>query len=51
MWEEKGTTEDEMVRYHQLNGYRFEGTPEDSGGQRSQVRSRPWGLKELDMTE
>ena len=34
--EEKGTTEDEMVRWnHQLNGHEFEQTPGDSEGQRS----------------
>ena len=32
--EEKGTTEDNMVRwYHQLYGHEFEQTPEDSEGQ------------------
>ena len=32
---EKGATENEMVRYNQqLNGYKFEQTPGDSGGQR-----------------
>ena len=34
--EEKGMTEDEMIRYHhQLNGHEFEQTPGDSGEQRS----------------
>ena len=36
MQEEKGTTEDEMVRWHQqLNGYEFEQTPGDSEEQGS----------------
>ena len=34
--EDEGTTEDEMVEWHhQLNGYEFEQTLGDSGGQRS----------------
>ena len=34
--EEKGMTEDEMVRqHHQLNGHEFEQSLGDSGGQRS----------------
>ena len=34
-WEEKGTTEDEMVGWHhQLNGHKFEQTPGGSKGQR-----------------
>ena len=41
--QEKGTTEDEMVgRDHQLNGYEFEQTPGDSGGQASLVCCSPW---------
>ena len=33
-WEEKGTTEDEMVGWHhQLNGHEFEQTQGDSEGQ------------------
>ena len=49
--EEKGTTEDEMVRWHhQLNGYEFEQTPGDSEGQGSLACCSPWDHKELDMT-
>ena len=44
----KGATEDEMVGWnHQLNGYEFEQTPEDSEGQGSLA----WGRKESDTTE
>ena len=49
--EEKGTTEHEMVEWHQrLNGHEFEQTQEDSGGHRSLVRCSSWGCKESDMT-
>ena len=49
---EKGTTEDEMVGWHhQLNGHEFEQAPGDSEGQGSLACCRPWGCKELDMTE
>ena len=49
--EEKGTTEDEMVRqYHQLTGHEFEQTPGDSGGQGKLECWTPWGCKELDTT-
>ena len=45
--EEKGETENEMVRWHhQLNGHEFEQTLEDSEGQGSLV----W-CKESDITE
>ena len=45
-------TEDEMVGWRcQLNGYEFEQTPGDGEGQGSLVCYRPWGHKELDMTE
>ena len=51
-WEEKGTTEDEMVGWHhQLNGHEFEQTPGDSEGQGSLAGCCPLGCKELDMTE
>ena len=51
-WEEKGTTEDEMVGWHhQLNGYESEQTPGDSEGQRSPVRCRPWSHKESDTAQ
>ena len=49
--EEKGMTEDEMVRwYHWLDGHEFEqalGVDE----QGSLACCSPWGRKELDMTE
>ena len=51
-WEEKGTTEDEMVGWHHgLNGHGFEQTLGDSGGQGSLACCSPWGRKELDTTE
>ena len=47
----KGATEDELtVWHHQLNGFEFEQTLEDSEGQGSLVCCSPWGLKESDMT-
>ena len=50
--EEKGTTEDEMVRWHhQLNGHEFEQTPGDSKEQESLVCCGSWGHKESDTTE
>ena len=50
--EEKGTTEDEMLRWHhQLNGHEFEQTPGDGEGQGSLVCCSPWGCRELDMTK
>ena len=50
--EEKGVTEDEMVRYHHwLNGHEFAQTQGDSEGQRSLACCSPWGRKESDMTE
>ena len=49
--EEKGATENEMVRWHhQLNGYDFEQTPGDSEGQGSLACCSPWGRKEWDTT-
>ena len=51
-WEEKGTTEDEMVRWHHLlNGQEFKQTLGDSEGQGSLPRSRDHGAAESDMTE
>ena len=45
------SAENEMVRqHHQLNGYEFEQTLGDSGGQRSLEYCSPWGLKESDTT-
>ena len=47
--EEKGITEDEMVRLnHQLNGHEFEQTPRDGEGQGSLACCSLWGHKELD---
>ena len=47
-WEEKGSTEDEMVGWHHwLNGHKFELTPGVGDGQGSLVRCSPWGHKEL----
>ena len=49
--EEKGVTEDGLVRWHHwLNGQEFEQTPRDSEGQRSLVCCSPRGRKESDMT-
>ena len=46
--EEKGATEDEMVRWHhRLNGHEFEQTPGDGEGQGSLACCSPWGHKEL----
>jgi len=51
-WEEKGTTEDEMVgRHHQPTGQEFEQAPGVGDGQRSLVSCSPWGRKESDTTE
>ena len=45
-------TELEMVGWcHQLNGHEFEQTPGDGEGQGSLACCRPWGHKELDMTQ
>ena len=50
--EEKGTTEDEMVRWHhRLDGHEFEQALGVGDGQRSLVCSSPWGSKQLDTTE
>ena len=50
--EEKGTAEDEMIKWHhQINGHEFEQTPGDGKGQGSLVCYSPWGHKELDMTQ
>ena len=51
-WEEKETTEDEMVGWHhRLNGHEFEEAPGVGDGQRSLVCCSPWGHKESDTTE
>ena len=49
--QEKGATEDEMVRWHhQLNGHEFEQAQGDGEGQGSLACCSPWGHKELDTT-
>ena len=51
-WEEKGTTEDELIGWHhQLNGHEFEQTLGDSEGERSLACYASWGCKESDVTE
>ena len=50
--EEKGKTEDEMVRWHHRhNGHRFGWTLGVGDGQGGLVCWDSWGRKELDMTE
>ena len=50
--EEKGTTEDKMVRWHhQLDGHEFEQALGVGDGQGSLVCCNPWDHKELDTTE
>ena len=51
-WEEKGTTEDEVVGWrHQLDGHEFEQAPGVGDGQGGLVCCNPWDGKELDTTE
>ena len=51
-WEEKGTTEDEIVGWHhQLNGHEFEQALGVGDGQGSLACCSPWSRKELDTTE
>ena len=51
-WEEKGTTEDEMVGWHhQFNGHELGWTPGVGDGQGSLACCSSWDHKELDMTE
>ena len=51
-WEEKGTTEDEMVGWnHWLSGHEFEQAPGDGKGLGSLSCFSPWSCKELDMAE
>ena len=51
-WEEKGTTEDEMVGWHhQLNGQKFEEALGVGDGHGSLVCCSPWGHKKSDTTE
>ena len=50
--EEKGTREDEMVRWHHRpNGHEFEKTLGDGEGQGSLLCCSPRDCKDLDMTE
>ena len=50
--EEKGTTENETVRWHhRLNGYEFERALGDGGGQESLTCCSPCSCKELNMTK
>ena len=50
--EEKGTAEDEMIRWHhQLNGHESEQAPWGGEGQGILVCCNPWGHKALDTTE
>ena len=50
--EEKGASEDKMVRkHHWLSGHELEQTPGDSEGQGNLACWSPWGQKELDTTE
>ena len=45
-------TEDETVGWHhQLDGHKFEQTLGVGDGQERLVCCRPWGRKQLDMTE
>ena len=49
---EKGTIEDEMVRWHHLlNGHEFGQTPGVGNGQGGLACCGSWGRKELDTTE
>ena len=49
--EEKGTTKDEMVRWHhRLNGHEFEQTLGDTEGQGRPPCCSPWGPKVSDWT-
>ena len=51
-WEKKGTTQDEMVGWHQwLDGHEFEQALGVGDGQGSLECCSPWGRKELDVTE
>ena len=50
--EEKGTTEDEMVRcHHGLNGHEFDHAPGVGDGQGGLACCSPWSSKESHMTE
>ena len=50
--EERGTTQDEMARWHhRLNGCEFEWTLGDGDGQEGLAHCDSWGHKESDMTK
>ena len=49
--EEKGTTEDEMVGWHQLDGHEFEQAPGVGDGQESLACCSPRGHKDSDTTK
>ena len=50
--EEKGTTEDDMARWHHwFDGLQFEWTPEVGDGQGGLACCNSWGRKESDRTE
>ena len=52
IWEEKGTTEDEMAGWHhRLDGREFEWTLGDGDGQGGLACCNSWGRKESDTTE
>ena len=51
-WEEKRTTEDDMVGWHhRLDGHESEQTLGVGDGQGGLACCSPWGCKELDTTE
>ena len=51
-WEEKGTTEDEMVGWHhQLDGHKFDQAPGVGDGQGGLACCNLWSCKEFDTTE
>ena len=52
MWEDKGTTDDEMVGWHHLlDGHKFEQALGVDNEQGSLACCSPWGHRESDMTE
>ena len=52
LFQEKGTTEDEMVGWHhRLNELEFDQALEVGDGQGSLMCRSPWGLKESDTTD
>ena len=52
MWEDKGTTDDEMVGWHHLlDGHKFEQALGVDNEQGSLACCSPWGHRGSDMTE